>query len=101
VNTIGLFYDDIGKLVAPGVIDQRLVIGAYGTTIVRLWDALAPYIYAERQAHGLYFWIYFQDLAARTAAMDPAVVYAPLRRRPPQPGPARTATKSRISDGDR
>jgi hypothetical protein len=53
-NTIGLFYDDLGKLVAHGMIDQSLVIGAYGTNIVRLWDALAPYVYTERREHGLH-----------------------------------------------
>lgn len=82
-NVIGLFYDDLGKLVAHGVVDEKLIIGAYGTTIVRLWDVLAPYVYAERQAHGLYFWIYFEDLAARTADMSPSVLYASMRRRPP------------------
>ena len=84
-NTIGLFYDDVGKLVAHGMIDQSLVIGAYGTNIVRLWDALAPYIYTERQRYGLHFWIYFEDLAARTAATRPEVVYASLRLRTRRP----------------
>ena len=84
-NTIGLFYDDLGKLVAHGMIDQSLVIGAYGTNIVRLWDALAPYVYTERREHGLHFWIYFEDLAARTAATHPEVVYADLRLRPRPP----------------
>ncbi|WP_433075006.1 DUF4760 domain-containing protein [Dactylosporangium sp. CA-052675] len=88
-NTIGLFYDDLGKLVAHGMIEQSLVIGAYGTNIVRLWDALAPYVYAERRNHGLHFWIYFEDLAARTAARHPETVYAALglRSRPPHPEP--------------
>ncbi|MGW3653651.1 DUF4760 domain-containing protein [Streptomyces sp. NPDC000878] len=88
-NTIGLFYDDLGKLVAHGMIDQTLVIGAYGTNIVRLWDALAPYVYTERRSHGLHFWIYFEDLAARTAATHPDLVYADLRlrSRPPRQEP--------------
>ncbi|MEV0675296.1 hypothetical protein AB0I60_02105 [Actinosynnema sp. NPDC050436] len=88
-STIGLFLDDLGKLVAHGMVDQDLVIGAYGTNIMRLWDALAPYVYAERAAHGLHFWIYFEDLAARTAATPPEVVYAALRlqSRPPRPRP--------------
>lgn len=88
-TTIGLFYDDLGKVVAHGMIDQNLVIGAYGTPIVRLWDALAPYVYAERQAHGLHFWVYFEDLAARTADTHPEVVYADmgLRARPPRQKP--------------
>ncbi|TDB87899.1 hypothetical protein E1264_13115 [Actinomadura sp. KC216] len=88
-NTIGLFFDDLGKLVAHGVIDQGLVIGSYGTNIVRLWDVLAPYVYTERREHGLHFWIYFEDLAARTAASRPDVVYADLhmRQRPPRQEP--------------
>ncbi|MEV4297916.1 DUF4760 domain-containing protein [Microbispora rosea] len=88
-NTIGLFYDDLGKLVAHGMIDQSLVIGSYGTNIVRLWDALAPYAYTERRKHGLHFWIYFEDLAARTASTPPASVYADLRlrSRPPRQKP--------------
>ncbi len=95
-NTIGLFYDDLGKLVAHGMIDQSLVIGAYGTNIVRLWDALAPYVYTERREHRLHFWIYFEDLAARTATTHPEVVYTELhlRSRPPrqEPGTAGSAT---------
>jgi hypothetical protein len=68
------------------MIDQSLVIGAYGTNIVRLWDALAPHVYTERREHGLHFWIYFEDLAARTAATNPDIVYADLRlrSRPPR-----------------
>lgn len=84
-GTIGLFYDDLGKLVAHGVINQNLIIGSYGTNIVRLWDALAPYVYAEREARGLHFWIYFEDLAARTASTPPGRVYTSLRLRSRSP----------------
>lgn len=84
VNTIGLFYDDIGKLVAHHVIRQDLVIGSYGDPIVYLWDALAPYVYAER-AYIPGFWVYFEDLAARTASRPPRAVYAKLRLRPRPP----------------
>jgi hypothetical protein len=86
-TTIGLFYDDLGKLVAHGVIGKDLVIGAYGTMIVRLWDALAPFVYAERRLHGLHFWIYFENLAALTAQTDMDRVYRKLRARPPRPTP--------------
>ncbi|ROO86707.1 hypothetical protein EDD29_4285 [Actinocorallia herbida] len=86
VNIIGLFYDDLGKLVAHGVIDQSLVIGSYGMNIVRLWDSLAPFVYTERREHVPQFWMYFEDLAARTAALPPETVYAELqmRSRPPR-----------------
>jgi hypothetical protein len=86
VNTIGLFYDDIGKLAAHGMIDEDLIIGSYGGTITRLWDALAPYIYEERRAYMPHHWTYFEDLAARAAKRGPEAVYAELslRRRPPE-----------------
>jgi hypothetical protein len=60
--------------------------GIRGLPIVRLWDALAPYVYEERRAHKLHFWVYFEDLAVRTAEITPEVVYAEigLRRRPPR-----------------
>ncbi|GGS29055.1 DUF4760 domain-containing protein [Actinokineospora fastidiosa] len=89
VDTIGLFFDDLGKLIAHGMIDQSLVIGGYGLNIVRLWDAISPYVYTERRAHGLHFWVYFEDLAARTAATHPEVVYTKLgmRSRPPRRKP--------------
>lgn len=85
-STIGLFYDDLGKLVAHGMIDEDLVIGSYGMQITRLWDALAPYVYVERRVHELDFWIYFEDLATRVAAFPPGRVYAKLglRTRPPR-----------------
>jgi hypothetical protein len=100
-NTIGLFYDDLGKLVAHGMIGQDLVIGSYGTNIVRLWDALAPYVYIERRQQGLHFWIYFEDLAVRTDARHPKAVYADLRlrSRPPrqEPDPSDRPAKPLLS----
>lgn len=85
VNTIGLFYDDLGKLAAHGMIGEKLIIGAYGQTITRLWDALAPYVYEERRAYMPHHWVYFEDLAVRAAKRGPEAVYAELglRRRPP------------------
>jgi hypothetical protein len=85
VNTNGIFYDDLGKLVAHGMIDEDLAIGSYGMTVVQLWDVLAPYVYEER-SHTSNFWIYFENLAARIADKDPNTVYAKLRlrQRPPQ-----------------
>jgi hypothetical protein len=87
-HMIGLFYDDLGKLVAHRIVDKRLVIGAYGGNIVRLWDVLAPYVYAERRLRGTHFWVYFENLAAVTAETPPESVYARLRSRPPKLRPS-------------
>ncbi|MBO0805035.1 MAG: hypothetical protein J2P25_18415 [Nocardiopsaceae bacterium] len=88
VDTVGIFYDDLGKQVAHGWIDQDVVIGSYGMPIVYLWDTLAPYVYEERRAHMPNFWVYFEDLAVRAAERPPDMVYRKLglRSRPPRHG---------------
>ncbi|MCZ7458917.1 DUF4760 domain-containing protein [Streptomyces sp. WMMC940] len=78
VRRIGLFYDDVGKLVAFGVVDERLVIGSYGVNIVAMWDALSPYIHRER-ALSTKSMLYFEDLAARAKTTPMAAVHAELR----------------------
>jgi hypothetical protein len=84
IRRIGLFYDDVGKLVAHGVVKEQLVIGAYGLNIVRMWEALAPYIYSER-AQSAKSMLYFEDLAARASAtsMDSVHAAVGLRQYPP------------------
>jgi hypothetical protein len=42
---VALFYEDVGKLVAHGVVDERLIVGSYGPNIVNMWEVLAPYFY--------------------------------------------------------
>jgi hypothetical protein len=84
--TIGMFFDDLGKVVAHDIVHQDIVVGSFDSGIVRMWDALAPYVYQQRRASDNHFWIYFEDLAVRAATRPGAVVYAALglRSRPPQ-----------------
>lgn len=88
VRTVGLFYDDLGKLVAHDVISERLVIGSYGTAITRAWVALGPYVYRERERNRSNFWVYLEDLAARIDALPSRLIHAELglRRLPPEGG---------------
>lgn len=76
VRRVGLFYDDLGKLVAHGVVDERLIIGAYGRSLLRAWTILAPFIYLERQEHQRMPMRYFEDLAYRVSRTSPDAVYA-------------------------
>lgn len=78
IRRVSLFYDDVGKLVAFGVVEERLVIGSYGLNIVNMWDVLAPYIYKERMLTTRAM-LYFEDLAARAKARPMASVHAQLR----------------------
>ncbi|WP_369240910.1 hypothetical protein AB5J56_41080 [Streptomyces sp. R21] len=85
IRRVGQFYDDIGKLVAHGVVDERLVLGAYSVNVQRMWQALAPYIYSERAQHGTLTMTYFEDLAARARLTPGPEIHAGLglRRLPP------------------
>ncbi|MET9151706.1 hypothetical protein ABZX82_10620 [Streptomyces griseoflavus] len=88
VRCVSLFYDDVGKLVAHGVVDERLIIGSYGPNIVNMWSVLAPYIYRERELTTKAM-IYFEDLAYRARARPQARVHAELGLQisPPRPSP--------------
>lgn len=93
--TIGMFFDDLGKVVAHGIVHQDIVVGSFGPGIIRMWDALAPHVYEQRRTADNDFWIYFEDLAVRAAARPNSVVYAALglRRRPPRQEPHSSAPR--------
>ncbi|MFG2794052.1 hypothetical protein [Streptomyces sp. NPDC048419] len=78
IRRVGLFYDDIGTLVVHGIVDEQLVLGAYGNAILRAWDRLAPFVYAERNKHRNVSMVYFEDLACR-AARTPCKMSTPPR----------------------
>ncbi|MGW4979089.1 DUF4760 domain-containing protein [Streptomyces mirabilis] len=85
IRRVGLFYDDVGKLVAHQIVDEQLVLGSYGAAVVKMWDRLAPFVYAERQRHGNWTMAYFEDLASRAHGTTMRDIHRNirLRRRPP------------------
>ncbi|MDR7275991.1 DUF4760 domain-containing protein [Catenuloplanes atrovinosus] len=89
-------YDDLGKLVAHGIIKEELVIGSNGVQARRIWEAVEPYVLAERHKNRSGLWIYLEDLAYRTTRNPPSAVHAKLKlhrypsRRPPAVPPARS-----------
>lgn len=87
VRRVGLFYDDIGKLVAHSIVEEDIVLGAYGGAIQRIWDIIAPYVYSERQKYNNMTMFYFEDLASRAGANTMRAVHGrlALRSRPPTP----------------
>jgi hypothetical protein len=88
IRRVSLFYDDVGKLVAHGVVDERLIIGSYGPNIIQMWDVLAPYIYREAELTTKAM-VYFEDLAHRARARPQSDVHGALglRTSPPRPSP--------------
>lgn len=77
-NQVTNFYDDLGKLVAHGVVEEELILGAYGSSTLWAWQVLEPYIKAQRSINGTNFNIYFEDLALRVKRRPPYVIHAKL-----------------------
>ena len=71
-------YDDLGKLVAHGIVSEELIIGSNGTAIRRVWESVAPFVLDERRKSGAQTWRYLEDLACRATRTPPSAVYAKL-----------------------
>ncbi|WP_327735294.1 hypothetical protein OG749_17030 [Streptomyces nojiriensis] len=85
IRRVALFLDDAGKLVAHGVVDERIILGSYAVLITRTWEILAPYVYSERARQGNHTMIHLEDLAARAQNTPASSVHTKmgLRRLPP------------------
>jgi hypothetical protein len=75
VIRVSHYLDQLGFLVEHNLVDAKLVAGFMGDSIVLLWQVLSPFIKTERERRGGgdYQW-YFQKLAERMEAMEPARV---------------------------
>lgn len=71
-------YDDLGKLVAHGIVGEELIIGSNGTSIRRVWESVAPFVLDERRKAGTQTWRYLEDLACRANRTPPSAIYARL-----------------------
>lgn len=72
-------YDDLGKLVAHGIIDEDLVIGSNGTAIRKVWRAVEPFVLLDRAENDATTWCYLEDLARRVERRPPRTVYEKLQ----------------------
>jgi len=73
-----IFYDDLGKFVAHGIVEEDLIIGSYGHSVMWAWDALQPFILAQRSIDGTNYNIYFEDLALRAKRNPPPAIHSKL-----------------------
>ncbi|GAA2513237.1 DUF4760 domain-containing protein [Winogradskya humida] len=101
IRMVAGLYDDLGKLVAHGIVREELVIGSNGIQARRIWEAVEPFVLAERRKRSGNLWIYLEDLAFRATRTPPQVIHAKLglhrytistgrvlprpRRKPPAP----------------
>jgi hypothetical protein len=96
---VGGLYDDLGKLVAHGIVKEELIIGSNGPQARRIWETVEPFVRAERDKRNSNLWIYLEDLAYRTTRKPPAAIHEKLKLHqyagpprtspaPPKPSPA-------------
>jgi hypothetical protein len=71
-------YDDLANLVAHGVVSEALVVGSRGNTVIRVWEALQPFVELDRRQYGSNAFVYLEDLAARATRSPPAEVHKRL-----------------------
>jgi hypothetical protein len=79
LRMVGGLYDDLGKLVAHGIVKEELIIGSNGPQARRIWETIEPFVRAERDKRNSNLWIYLEDLAYRTTQKPPAVIHEKLK----------------------
>jgi hypothetical protein len=86
VLNIGYYYQSLGILVKFNISDSRTFILTMGRQITAAWQAVAPYVYAEREqgVPGVYSLSFFEDLAVKSSALthEEALRVLKLRRFP-------------------
>ena len=101
VRMVGGLYDDLGKLVAHGIVSEELIIGSNGLQARRIWEAVAPFVRAERVKRNSNMWIYLEDLAYRTTRNPPATIHEKLKLHRYPVSPRRSVPVSREPEPDR
>lgn len=87
VRELMWFYDNLGALVAHGIIDLGPVSGYLGGSVVDCWGKLAPLVDGERKKRGLSgsvdpdrWQVYFQNLDGRIRDYSPEQARRDLRQ---------------------
>jgi hypothetical protein len=62
LRKVGFFYDNLGVLVASGVVPEDLVLGFFGPGMATGWHAIRPYFEVEGKARGLRYLVFYEHL---------------------------------------
>ena len=74
------YFNNVGVLVANGVVDTELVQSFMGGSVLRAWWRIAPYVEVERQRRNdPNYALFFENLAARCIRTPPAELNRRLR----------------------
>jgi hypothetical protein len=64
VIVVSHFFDNLGLLVASGIVSEDLVLSFLGGPVISTWNLLEPYIYQERKWRNGIYQDHFEHLAA-------------------------------------
>jgi hypothetical protein len=62
LRKVGFFYDNLGVLVASGVVPEDLVLGFFGPGLETGWNAIKPYFDVEGEARGHRYLVFYEHL---------------------------------------
>ncbi|GAA4684386.1 hypothetical protein GCM10023347_44320 [Streptomyces chumphonensis] len=100
VWNVAFLYESLGMMYVLGNMDRRIALGTFNFRIVQVWEALEPYVVAERAARLSPFLAFFEHLYLEARSTSPVDLYrkAGLRHRDgfvpdraPSVGPEATA----------
>lgn len=75
------YLDNLGLLVARGLVDPQIAAGFLGENILRTWQDLSPFIFRERELRSQpNYQPYFEHLVATVEELEPIRAHANLRR---------------------
>ena len=79
-SQVSQYLDNLGVLVARGLLAAELAAGFLGDSILRMWRMLAPFILRERELRTPpHYQHYFEHLAATVQQINPTRARAKLR----------------------
>ncbi|MEC3992978.1 hypothetical protein VSR01_05220 [Actinacidiphila sp. DG2A-62] len=72
VWNVAFLYESIGVMYELGAINRRIALGLFHFRIIQVWEAIVPYVRAEREYRDGPFLAYFEKLYAEAQSSHPS-----------------------------
>ncbi|MFI5838837.1 hypothetical protein ACIA8K_03865 [Catenuloplanes sp. NPDC051500] len=78
---VGFMYENLGIMLAFGLVDRRIILSIGNYRLRQVWEALAPYIETERRMRGAPFLNFFENAYVQARETEPTDIYHRLSLR--------------------
>ncbi|GID91412.1 hypothetical protein ACFQFC_10555 [Amorphoplanes digitatis] len=75
---VAFMYENLGLMLVFGLVDRRIVLSIGNYRIQRSWEALEPFIRAERSLRDAPFMNFFENAYVEACATSPGDIYRSL-----------------------